>query len=117
VQSLRELRNQKLHTAMGAMLAGMYYKNMNEVGAILKDDNGLNVRFMLITGENMPAVRELVRHGGTAISSSSLIQIHDFLIDLQSQAGLKLSMDIEFILRGLESGWLLPWLGITIKQG
>ena len=49
VQSLRELRNQKLHTAIGAMLATMYYQNMDDIAAVLKDNGALNARFKLIT--------------------------------------------------------------------
>ena len=65
----------------------------------------------------MPAARELVQQGATTISVARVKEIHEFLIDLQTLAGLKLRMDIDFILRGFESGWLLRWLGITVAQG
>ena len=99
------------------MLATMYYQNMDDIAAVLKDNGALNTRFRVITSKNMPAVKALVLNGSTAISSANAGEIHEFLIDLQAQAGLKLSMDIDFILRGFESGWLLGWLGITIEQG
>ena len=116
MQSLRELRNQKLHTAIGALLATMYYQNMADIAAVLQDNSGLSARFMLLTSKNMPVARALVRHGAAAISRANIIEIHEFLIGLQAQAGLKLSMDIDFILQGIESGWLLHWLGITVVQ-
>jgi hypothetical protein len=114
VQSLRELRNRQLHTSIGAMFAAMYYQNMTDIAAILKNNDALNARFTSITSRNMPAVRALVRHGAATISVENALEVQNFLIDLQAQAGPKLGMDIGFILRGIEDGWLFEWLGITV---
>ena len=75
----------------------------------------LGSRFSGITRSNMPTVRELLRQGSATMAADDLLEIHEFLLDLQGQAGLKLRMDIDFILRGMESGWLLQWLGIELE--
>jgi hypothetical protein len=63
----------------------------------------------------MPVVGKLLRQGSATIAADDLLAMHEFLTDLQGQAGLKLRMDIDFILRGLESGWLLQWLGVAVE--
>ncbi len=117
LQSLRELRNQNLHTASGALLASLYYQNMDEIAAIVQNDSDLRARFMKIFSKNLPALRQLARQGSAAITSEGCLEIYDFLKDLQARAGPKLGMHIALILRSFESGWLFSWLGITVEQG
>ena len=97
------------------MIATMYYQNMEEVSDILQDNSELRDRFSLLTRDNMPAVKTLMQQGTATIAADDLLAIHAFLTDLQAKAGLKLRMDIDFLLRGMESGWLQQWLGITAK--
>jgi len=47
--------------------------------------------------------------------SDDILELHDSLLDLQDRGGVKLPQDIEFILNGIESGWLLGWSGISIE--
>lgn len=115
VQPLRSLRDSQLDTAFGAVIASMYYQNMDEITGILQDSRALRSRFNRLTRTNMPAVRELMTQGTATIEADDLLEMHEFLTDLQGRAGLQLRMDIDFILRGLESGWLLQWLGITVE--
>ena len=115
VNSLRQLRDANLATYSGAMIATMYYQNMEEVSDILQDNSELRDRFSLLTRDNMPAVKTLMQQGTATIAADDLLAIHAFLTDLQAKAGLKLRMDIDFLLRGMESGWLQQWLGITAK--
>jgi hypothetical protein len=90
VQPLRQLRDSRIDTALGAVIASMYYQNTDEI-------------------------EDILRQGTAAMAADDLLEMHDFLTDLQARAGLKLRMDIDFILRGLESGWLLQWLGIELE--
>ncbi|MBN2108844.1 MAG: hypothetical protein JW832_15565 [Deltaproteobacteria bacterium] len=115
VQTLRDLRDSQLETAFGAVIASMYYQNMDEIGDILQDSRALRNRFNRLTKTNMPAVRELMTQGTATIEADDLLEMHEFLTDLQGRAGMQLRMDIDFILRGMESGWLLQWLGITVE--
>ena len=88
---------------------------MVEITAILQDSRPLRNRFNRLARTNMPAVRELIMQGTATIMADDLLEMHEFLTDLQGRAGLLLRMDIDFILRGFESGWLLQWLGITVE--
>jgi hypothetical protein len=115
LRSLRQLRDERLHTAIGALLAAVYYQNMHEVSAILREDADLRFRFTRITLTCMPVARELLVKGSAVTATEDMQEIYEFLSDLQDQAGLKLSMDIDFILRGIDSGWLLPCLGVTVE--
>ena len=89
---------------------------MEEIGAILEADTNLSGRFTRIVSGSMPAVKELITQGSATMQSANIVDVHDFLLDLQAQAGPKLRMDIDFILRGMESGWLLGWSGITVEE-
>ena len=113
VKTLRQLRQAKINTAIGVLIASMYCQNMNEISRILSDSPELYNRFNGITRGNMPAARELLQQGSATMASEDVLEIHEFLLDLQGHAGFKLRMDIDFILRGMESGWLLQWLGIV----
>ncbi len=115
VQPLRQLRDSQIDTAIGAVIASMYYQNMDEISDILRDNRRLRYRFNRITRGTMPVVGRLLRQGTATIAEDELFEMHGFLIDLQARAGIKLGMDIDFIVRGLESGWLLQWLGVSVE--
>jgi hypothetical protein len=115
VKTLRQLRQAKIMTAIGALITSMYYHNMDEISDILSGSQALRSRFASITRSNMPAARELLQQGSTTMAAEDLLEIQEFLLDLQEHSGMKLRMDIDFILRGFESGWLLQWLGITVE--
>ena len=113
VKTLRQLRQAKINNAIGAFIAFMYYQNMNEISGILSDSPELYRRFNGITRGNMPAARELLQQGSTTMAAEDVLEIHEFLLALQGHAGFRLRMDLDFLLRGMESGWLLQWLGIV----
>ncbi len=115
LKTLRQLRQAKINTAIGAVIASMYYQNMEEISDILSAEPELRSRFNGITRSNMPAVRELLQQGNSTIAVDDLLKIQEFLLDMQGHAGFKLRMDIDFVLRGMESGWLLQWLGIDLE--
>jgi hypothetical protein len=115
VQPLRQLRDSQIDTAIGAVIASMYYQNMDEISDILRDNPRLRYRFNRITHGTMPVVGRLLRQGTATIEEDDVFEMHGFLTDLQSRAGTQLHMDIDFIVRGLESGWLLQWLGIAVE--
>ena len=115
IQSLRQLRDAKLDTAIGAMLTAFYYNNSNEINGILTGNDALRARFRHIIGKNLPAAKSLVQHGAATISSDELLEMYDFLTDLKAQANLRLHCNIDFVLRGMESGWLLQCMGITVQ--
>ncbi len=114
-KSLRQLRDSRLATALGALLATRYYQNMEEIGAILQGDAEMKVRFNRLVRDNMPVVTGLMKRGTATMRSADILELHGFLLDLQSRAGVKLQQDIEFVLHGIESGWLLGWSGITVE--
>jgi hypothetical protein len=109
------LRDTMLDTALGIRIATLYYQNLEEIGAILEEDAELNARFMRIVRGNMPVVKGLMTRGTASMRSDDILDVHDFLLDLQEQGGVKLEQDIDFILQGIESGWLLGWSGITLE--
>jgi|GEM_PF-765534 len=115
VASLRQLRDDRLATALGALIATMYYQNVGEISDILESDAGLRSRFGRIVMGALPDVKALVSTGSGSISSDKLFEMHEFLTDLQDKAGPKLQMDIDLILRGIESGWLTALLGVIVE--
>jgi hypothetical protein len=115
VQPLRDLRDAQLESSLGSLIAAMYYENIDEIGDILRDDAGLRRRFNRLTMHNMPVVRQLLSRGEATIGEADLLNDHEFLSDLKDKAGVKLAVDIDFILRGIEYGWLPQWLGITVE--
>lgn len=113
-QPLRQLRNERLNTAVGAALVSMYYRNVNEIDAILHHDDMLRLRFGRLVLRHLPLARRLLVQGSAAIAPEDLLELYDFLLDLQDEAGPGLRMDIDFLLLGIEAGWLPEWLGLRI---
>jgi len=98
------------------MIASIYYENMDEISAIISEDDFIRERFAMLVGNNLSAVKALVKDGSVQIGSDNLLDMHTFLINLQKHGSLRMRQQIDFILSGIESGWLLPWLGITVIQ-
>ena len=61
------------------------------------------------------SVKGLLTRSTAVMRSDDILELHDSLLDLQDRGGVKLPQDIEFILNGIESGWLLGWSGITLE--
>jgi hypothetical protein len=116
VQPLRSLRDVHLESAFGATIATMYYRNMVEIGDILQNSPALRLRFNRLVRASMPVAGLLLRQGTATIAADDTAAIYDFLNDMKDAAGVQLQMDIDFILRGMESGWLLEWMGIEIEK-
>ena len=115
LKGLHDLRDAKLGTVLGAWIASAYYQNMAEISAIISGSDDLRGRFSSIIRSTMPAVRALVQDGRAEIPADSLLEAHAFLSDLQAHAGMRLRLDVGFILQGIESGWLLQLMGVTVK--
>lgn len=113
--NLRALRDQQIDRALGATVATMYYRNMAEITAALSHNHTLRMRFILILRGFMPKVQQLLAEGATTITATEFLQLYDFLTDLKGQTDLTLGADIDFILQGMESGWLLPCLGVSVE--
>jgi hypothetical protein len=115
VRTLQQFRDATLDTFIGARIATMYYQNINEINAILQDNDELRYRFNELTRSNMTALTALLGQGSATIPADDLFEVYAFLADMQEQAGPGLRMNIDFVLRGIDSGWLLRWMGITIE--
>ncbi len=114
-ESVGALRDRMLETAMGSSFATMYYQNMDEITAILKADETMAAQFSSIVKDNAAVISGLLQDGRADIKAAEMLRIIAFLKDLQKQASLKLQNDIDFVLRGIKTGWLLNWMGVAVE--
>ncbi|MCX5905224.1 MAG: hypothetical protein NTV89_17530 [Proteobacteria bacterium] len=88
---------------------------MIEISAILRENDGLQDKFREIINENIKTAEEFIMLNEANTTSDSLLKIINILSVLKSKGSLKLAGDIDFVIRGIEEGYLLDGIGIRVK--
>ena len=114
IETIALLRNSLFNNPCGAYLAGMYYQNADEISDILEQDPALQEKFKDLVRKNLAAAEERIRAGEAVVSAKELNEVIAFLYEVQAKGSLKLQMDANVIVTGIQRGHLLQGLGITV---
>ncbi len=114
IETIALLRNILFNNPCGAYLAGMYYQNADEISDILEQDPALQEKFKNLVRKNLAKAEERIRVGEAVVSAKELNEVIAFLYEVQAKGSLKLQMDANVIVTGIQRGHLLQGLGITV---
>ena len=81
---------------------------------ILLGDHELRERFREIVSENIGAAAELIATGETRVPAETIVNVISFIEELKKQSSPQLQLAIDFILRGIEDGFLLHGIGVKV---
>gem|GEM_PF-1440669 len=115
IETIALLRNILFNNPCGAYLAGIYYQNADEISDILEQDPALQEKFKDLVRKNLAAAEERILAGAAVVSAKELDEVITFLYEVQAKGSLKLQMDVNFIVTGIQRGHLLQGLGITVN--
>ncbi len=115
IKLLRKLRDNWLNNTAAANLVLIYYSNDLELSQILSKNISLRQKFKTEIKDNINIVKELLLKGRVTVDQKKIIQLTDFLNELKLRGSPKLKADIDFVIRGIQKGYLLKSTGINIK--
>ncbi len=105
-----------LENIAGIGLVSIYYKNSNEIREILKDNPELKGRIRNLLIENLSIVKELKKQNTAIVSFDVIENAIGILHGLKAQGGPALRNNMDFVIKAIESGYLLSGLGINIDH-
>jgi PKD repeat protein len=114
IETIAVLRNLLFNNPCGAYLACMYYQNADEISDILEQYPALQEKFKDLVRRNLAKAEERILDGETVVSVKELDEVITFLYEVQAKGSLKLQMDADVIITGIQKGHLLQGLGITV---
>jgi PKD repeat protein/sugar lactone lactonase YvrE len=114
IETIALLRNILFNNPCGAYLAGMYYQNADEISDILEQDPALQEKFKDLVRKNLAAAEERILAGEAVVSAKEIEEVIAFLYEVQTKGSLKLQMDTNVIITGIQKGHLLQGMGITV---
>ena len=112
---LRAARDSRLGTLAGMCLTALFYATAPETARIVQHDPALKNKIAELVAQNRPVLQGLAEGTSGHISRSSLRGISAFFKELQAGGGRKLAVVLAGALHGLEHGWLLNILDITVE--
>jgi len=115
LQLLRAARDEKLGTLSGMCLVALFYGNAREAAAIVQQQPALRETMANLVAQNRPLLQALARGEPGHISSSAVQEAASFLRDLQNPESMRFALVLNGVLHGLEHGWLLDILDITVE--
>ena len=112
---LRAARDSKLDTFAGMCLVALFYGNATETARIVQLNPALRNKTAELVAQNRPLLQGLAEGTSGRISKSSLRDMAALLNELQAEGGRKLALVLAGLRHGLEHGWLLNILDITVE--
>ena len=112
---LRSARDSRLGTLSGMCLTALFYATAPETARIARHDPALKNKIAELVADNRPLLQELAGGISGHISGSSLQDISAFLKELQAAGSPRLALVLGGARHGLEHGWLLRLLDITVE--
>jgi PKD repeat protein len=114
VDTVRLLRNILFDNRDGTYLASMYYRNAEEISAILEQNPALQEKFRDLVRGNLAVAEAWINAGEATVSAKELNAVITYLHEVQAKGSPTLQMDIDIIVMGIQRGHLLQGLGITV---
>jgi PKD repeat protein len=114
IDTIRLLRNILFNNSDGTYLASMYYRNAEEISAILEQNPALQEKFRDLVRGNLAVAEAWINAGEVTVSAKELDEVITYLHEVQAKGSLMLQMDIDIIVMGIERGYLLQGLGIKV---
>ena len=114
VDTIRLLRNILFDNSDGTYLASMYYRNAEEISAILEQNPALQEKFRDLVRGNLAVAEAWINAGEATVSAKELDAVITYLHEVQAKGSPTLQMDIDIIVMGIKRGYLLQGLGITV---
>ena len=114
VDTIRLLRNILFNNSDGTYLASMYYRNAEEISAILEQNPALQEKFRDLVRGNLAVAEAWINAGEATVSAEELDEVITYLHEVQAKGSPTLQMDIDIIVMGIKRGYLLQGLGITV---
>ncbi|MBN2107928.1 MAG: hypothetical protein JW832_10930 [Deltaproteobacteria bacterium] len=112
---LRATRDSRLDTLSGMFLTALFYAAAPETARIVQRTPDLRNNIAELVAQNRPLLQALAQGTSGQISSSSLSNISAFLKELNAAGSGKLALILAGLRHGLERGWLLYLLDITVE--
>ena len=112
---LRAARDSRLGTLNGMCLTALFYATASETARIVQHNPALGNKIAELVAQNRSVLQALAEGNSGHISRSSLVDISTFLEDLQTDGSRKLAIVLAGARHGLEHGWLLNVLDITVE--
>ncbi len=112
---LRAARDSRLGSLAGMCLTALFYATAPETARIVQHNPALQIKIAELVAQNRPVLQALAEGNSGHISRSSLRDISAFLKELQAEGGRKLAIVLAGLRHGLEHGWLLNILDITVE--
>jgi PKD repeat protein len=115
LDALRALRDSRSDTVMGSVLIALFYRNADEAAALLDASPDLRLQLAGLIEGNLPVFEALLQGNAASVPAAAVDELLGFLYRLQAKAGRALAADVDFVIRGIERGVLLPAMGISVK--
>jgi photosystem II stability/assembly factor-like uncharacterized protein len=115
LQLLRAARDRKLGSLAGMCLTALFYATAPETARIVQHNPTLKNKIAGLVTQNRPLLQALAEGASGHISRSALMDISAFLKEFQTAGSRKLAMVLAGARHGLEHGWLLHMLDITVE--
>jgi len=117
VARLRRLRDSMGDTVFGIILISIYYQSAAEISAVMDDNPELQHRLRELVLVNISAVERIIKNEDATMSEKRVDEVVNFLLDLRDAGSHRLERNIDFIIMGLEQGFLLEGIGISVCSG
>jgi PKD repeat protein len=115
IKAMRAVRDANLSDLSGALLTAIYYRNVTEISALFDEHPELSNRFRELVQEHSDVLENLLQGQDATVSPAAVADVIDYLEDLKAKSSIMFQYNINFIILGIENGFLLNGLGITIK--
>ena len=115
IKAMRTVRDANLSDLSGALLTAIYYRNVNEISALFDEYPKLRDRFKTLVNEHSDVLEKLLQGQNATVSPAAVADVIGYLEDLKADGSIMFQYNIDFIILGIENGFLLNGLGITIE--
>jgi hypothetical protein len=112
---LRAVRDRQLGSLSGICLTALFYAAAPETARIVQNNPALRNQIAELVAQNRPVLQALAEGASGRMSRNALMDISAFLKELQAGGSRKLALVLAGAGHGLEHGWLLHLLDITVE--
>ena len=115
IKALRTVRDTNLSDLSGALVTAIYYRNITEISALFDEHPELRDRFKSLVNEHSDILENLLQGQAATVSPAAIADAIGYLEALKAEGSIMFQYNIDFIILGIENGFLLNGLGITIE--
>ncbi len=112
---LRKMRNALLRTRAGILPVSIYYRHAFEFGMILYDNEELQERLRSLVAGNEILVQRLAEGKKGVMAADQLDLLIAFLYEVKQFAGPAFQYDLQRLIDGMNSGYLLRVMNVMVQ--